>query len=140
MYSSGSGSAVVLCVHGGGYTGLTWSLTAPSLKHAYRVIAPDLRGHGESVTADDADLSARTLAADVVAIAQEACRPAEEGQEPLPLVLVGPFVVTPLQPTAWHSLCDPPRGGWNEAQSFELFNTSYHAASSNQPVHRVHVP
>jgi pimeloyl-ACP methyl ester carboxylesterase len=33
-----------------------------------RVVAPDLRGHGLSSSADDADLSAATLAADVVAI------------------------------------------------------------------------
>jgi protein phosphatase methylesterase 1 len=31
-YSAGSAGAVVLCLHGGGYTGLTWSLVAQQLK------------------------------------------------------------------------------------------------------------
>lgn len=116
VYTAGSEGAVVLCLHGGGYTGLTWSLVAQRLKarcaraasaafawgrlplHSlgfsspqvacarggspgeqgspskhnhmqnqarvpqnqtrYRVVAPDLRGHGASQTEDDFDFSA----------------------------------------------------------------------------------
>ncbi len=32
MYTAGASGPVVLCVHGGGYTGLTWSLMAHKLK------------------------------------------------------------------------------------------------------------
>eukprot|EP00882_Tetradesmus_deserticola_P021238 GHRQ01022991.1.p2 GENE.GHRQ01022991.1~~GHRQ01022991.1.p2 ORF type:complete len:137 (+),score=16.11 GHRQ01022991.1:380-790(+) len=32
VYQAGSAGAVVLCLHGGGYTGLTWSLVAQHLK------------------------------------------------------------------------------------------------------------
>jgi hypothetical protein len=31
-YMAGSSGAVVFCLHGGGYTGLTWSLVAKQLK------------------------------------------------------------------------------------------------------------
>ncbi|GBF94379.1 phosphatase methylesterase [Raphidocelis subcapitata] len=68
VYTAGSTGAVVLCLHGGGYTGLTWSLVAQRLKDRYRVVAPDLRGHGASRTEDDLDFSAETMTADVVAI------------------------------------------------------------------------
>lgn len=108
VYTAGASGAVVLCLHGAGYTGLTWSLVAAALRgrcaaavaaavaqwilpcrgcHSlfltqmflcvcvcvcllqpdicyvlrsflrYRVVAPDLRGHGKTSTADDADLS-----------------------------------------------------------------------------------
>lgn len=32
VYTAGEKGAVVFCVHGGGYTGLTWSLVARQLK------------------------------------------------------------------------------------------------------------
>ena len=60
----------MLCVHGGGYTALTWSLVAAALKPKCRVVAFDMRGHGATVTEDDADLSATTLAEDAVAVAK----------------------------------------------------------------------
>ncbi|KAF6248317.1 Alpha/Beta hydrolase protein [Scenedesmus sp. NREL 46B-D3] len=68
VYQAGCSGAVVLCLHGGGYTGLTWSLVAKHLKKGYRVVAPDLRGHGETATADDMDFSAETMMRDVVEV------------------------------------------------------------------------
>eukprot|EP00878_Enallax_costatus_P021011 GHUV01022228.1.p1 GENE.GHUV01022228.1~~GHUV01022228.1.p1 ORF type:complete len:138 (+),score=11.03 GHUV01022228.1:249-662(+) len=56
-YTAGSGNAVVFCLHGGGYTGLTWSLVARQLKDRYRVVAPDLRCHGETTSSNDLDFS-----------------------------------------------------------------------------------
>lgn len=32
MYTAGDKGAVVFCIHGGGYTSLTWSLVAQQLK------------------------------------------------------------------------------------------------------------
>lgn len=87
---------VVLCLHGGGYTGLTWALVAQQLKDTCRVVAPDLRGHGHSESDDDADLSADTLAADVIALWDRLFNNSEvimEGRAPLdpipPVVIVG---------------------------------------------------
>lgn len=72
VYIAGSQGPVILCLHGGGYTGLSWSLVAARLLASSsvpcRVVAPDLRGHGLSQTDNDADLSIDTMAADVVAI------------------------------------------------------------------------
>jgi hypothetical protein len=69
-YSSGKeGDPVVLFVHGGGYTGLTWSLVAKKLKNKnLRLIAPDLRGHGLTEGEDDDDLSKETMSQDVAAL------------------------------------------------------------------------
>lgn len=94
---AGSKGAVLFCLHGCGYTGLTWSLVAAAVKDRcarrhqqcqaarvsthkavllicaarvmgmvnagrYRLVALDMRGHGESVTQNDSDLSSETLA------------------------------------------------------------------------------
>ena len=58
----------MLCLHGGGYTGLSWALLARRLKGGCRVVAPDLRCHGLTQALDEADWSAATLAGDVVAL------------------------------------------------------------------------
>lgn len=94
---------MILCIHGGGYTGLTWSLLAAkvasrcaSIKLATkmsthphpssaRVFAPDLRGHGATSTADDERLDINTLVADLAALWAAAPVAA---QHP-PVVLVG---------------------------------------------------
>ncbi|KAL6746134.1 Alpha/Beta hydrolase protein [Haematococcus lacustris] len=67
VYCAGPATApaALLCLHGAGYTGLTWSLVAQRLKHKYRVYAPDLRGHGLTRTASDTDFSHQTIAQDV---------------------------------------------------------------------------
>lgn len=66
VYTAGTSGPVIFCLHGGGYTGLTWSLVAKNLKGSYRIVAPDLRGHGKTTTSNDADLSAPTMAEDIV--------------------------------------------------------------------------
>jgi protein phosphatase methylesterase 1 len=95
VYAAGPPDAAVtfLCLHGGGYTGATWALVARALARPppppacasggggaaaaatptpppplYRVLAPDLRGHGLTVAEDEADLSAETLRDDVLAL------------------------------------------------------------------------
>ncbi|KXZ52855.1 hypothetical protein GPECTOR_8g237 [Gonium pectorale] len=72
VYLAGQQGPVVFCVHGGGYSGLTWSLVARKLKDKYRVVAPDMRGHGLSKTDNDTDFSKEarphTMADDIAAI------------------------------------------------------------------------
>eukprot|EP00850_Spirogloea_muscicola_P015630 SM000121S26027 [mRNA] locus=s121:420840:431708:- [translate_table: standard] len=84
VYTAGSEGPVVLCLHGGGYSGLSFALAAKHLREQVRVVAPDLRGHGSSRTADDRDLSSQTLCKDVVALVQ-----AMFGDNPPAIVLVG---------------------------------------------------
>eukprot|EP00850_Spirogloea_muscicola_P004805 SM000021S06438 [mRNA] locus=s21:222641:231157:- [translate_table: standard] len=84
VYTAGSEGPVVLCLHGGGYSGLSFALAAKHLREQVRVVAPDLRGHGSSCTADDRDLSSQTLCKDVVALVQ-----AMFGDNPPAIVLVG---------------------------------------------------
>ena len=64
--SESTGPCLVL-IHGGGYSGLTWSLFVRSLKEICdcRVVAIDLRGHGSTQTEDDHDLSLSRLVDDI---------------------------------------------------------------------------
>ncbi|GLC37763.1 hypothetical protein PLESTB_001474300 [Pleodorina starrii] len=68
LYVAGNEGPVVMCVHGGGYSGLTWSLVAKRLKDKYRVVAPDMRGHGLTSTDKDTDFSKETMSEDIIAI------------------------------------------------------------------------
>lgn len=58
---------ILLLLHGGGYSGLTWSQFSTeitSMIHC-QCLSVDLRGHGETTTTDDLDLSAESLSTDV---------------------------------------------------------------------------
>ena len=81
----------LVMLHGGGFSGLTWSLLASDLtsRVACRVVAPDLRGHGRTATADEEDLSAETMASDVCALVEKLQREDEEERKGSPVVLVG---------------------------------------------------
>lgn len=68
IYKAGCEGPVVFCLHGGGYTGLSFALSASKIKEKARVVAMDLRGHGKSVTDDDLDLSVETLCNDVLSV------------------------------------------------------------------------
>ncbi|KAF3790195.1 phosphatase methylesterase 1 protein [Nymphaea thermarum] len=68
VYSAGSDGPVVFCIHGGGYTGLSFALSASQIKKNARVVAMDLRGHGKSFTENDWDLSIESLCSDVVSV------------------------------------------------------------------------
>jgi len=71
-YSRGGGSGIVtvVCLHGGGYSALTWSCLARDLTQLVecRVIALDLRGHGESVCSDENNLSGEQMCADICSV------------------------------------------------------------------------
>jgi pimeloyl-ACP methyl ester carboxylesterase len=66
----------VLLMHGGGQTRHAWGNTAEILAgHGWRAVSLDLRGHGDSEWALNADYSFATYAADCVAVADQLGRP-----------------------------------------------------------------
>lgn len=84
VYQAGTRGPVVFCLHGGGYSGLTWALLAKQLKGRYKVLAFDQRGHGATSTTQDEDLSAETLVHDANAVWSKLF-----SQQQPPVVLVG---------------------------------------------------
>ncbi|KAM1316414.1 hypothetical protein ACFX13_020213 [Malus domestica] len=84
LYTAGTDGPVVFCLHGGGYSGLSFALSASKIKEKARVVAMDLRGHGKSTTANDTDLSIETMCNDVLAVVT-----AMYGDSPPAIVLVG---------------------------------------------------
>uniref|UniRef100_A0A915JTR2 protein phosphatase methylesterase-1 n=1 Tax=Romanomermis culicivorax TaxID=13658 RepID=A0A915JTR2_ROMCU len=68
---------IIFLLHGGGYSGLTWACFAVKKSNQVtemidcQVLALDSRGHGDSVTDDDYDLSVDTQAHDVEDIIHE---------------------------------------------------------------------
>ncbi|KAG2714100.1 hypothetical protein I3843_03G013000 [Carya illinoinensis] len=84
VYIAGTEGPVVFCLHGGGYSGLSFALAASKIKEKARVVAMDLRGHGKSVTENDVDLSIETMCIDVLAVMK-----AMYGDSPPATVLVG---------------------------------------------------
>nr|XP_010930498.1 protein phosphatase methylesterase 1 isoform X1 [Elaeis guineensis] len=84
VYMAGSEGPVVFCLHGGGYSGLSFALSASIVKEKARVVAMDLRGHGKSSTDNDLDLSIETLRNDVLAVLKTVY-----GNSPPAIILVG---------------------------------------------------
>lgn len=70
LYSQGSEGPLLVLLHGGGYSALTWSQFTKCISSLVtcQVMALDLRGHGGSTTKDDDDLSIDTLATDVARV------------------------------------------------------------------------
>jgi pimeloyl-ACP methyl ester carboxylesterase len=64
----GEGEPLVL-LHGGGGAGVNWSLVFEESPHGYRLIVPDLRGHGRS-TNPSGEFTFRQSALDVLALLQ----------------------------------------------------------------------
>ncbi|XP_072143843.1 protein phosphatase methylesterase 1 isoform X1 [Dermacentor andersoni] len=88
VYTKGSQGPLLLLLHGGGYSGLTWALFSNEICHIVecQIAALDIRGHGETVTSNDMDLSADTLSNDVGNV-YNAMYP-DESRQP-PVVLIG---------------------------------------------------
>ncbi|GLT32957.1 hypothetical protein SLA2020_075840 [Shorea laevis] len=84
VYMAGTEGPVVFCLHGGGFTGLSFALSASKIKEKARIVAMDLRGHGKSSTENDLDLSIETMCNDVLAVVK-----ALYGDCPPAIVLVG---------------------------------------------------
>uniref|UniRef100_A0A5S6QL61 Protein phosphatase methylesterase 1 n=1 Tax=Trichuris muris TaxID=70415 RepID=A0A5S6QL61_TRIMR len=86
IYTKGTDGVMLLLLHGGGYSGLSWACFAKRIASAVAcyVVAVDLRNHGNTVTSNDEDLSLDTMAKDVVELAK--CLVAETNRS---IVLVG---------------------------------------------------
>ncbi|XP_034252913.1 protein phosphatase methylesterase 1 [Thrips palmi] len=89
VYRLGSVGPVLFLLHGGGFSALTWSLFAASVTSMAecQVLAMDIRGHGNTRTEDDEDLSGFTMAKDVGDVLH-ALYGSLEGDAP-PIVLMG---------------------------------------------------
>jgi protein phosphatase methylesterase 1 len=86
VYLKGEVGPVLLLLHGGGFSALTWSCYTASISYMVqcRCAALDLRGHGDTTTDDDANLSAETLSKDVADVVQKLY-----GDDPPAIVLMG---------------------------------------------------
>ncbi|KAJ6291661.1 hypothetical protein OIU76_023696 [Salix suchowensis] len=84
VYMAGTEGPVVFCLHGGGYSGLSFALSTSKIKEKARVVAMDLRGHGKTSTENELDLSVETMCSDVFAVLK-----AMYGDSPPAIVLVG---------------------------------------------------
>ena len=87
VYVAGDAEGPVLVLlHGGGLSAMSYALATQSLKRKATVLALDFRGHGATETIDEADLSKDRLVADVAAV----LRAFFEGRGGVPpLLLVG---------------------------------------------------
>ena len=85
--NEGEGPLVVF-LHGGGYSGLTWAPLNEALTRLVKcqTLAIDLRGHGCSISDDEADLSAETMAKDISDIIEDHVKSLETHPE---VVLIG---------------------------------------------------
>ncbi|UXI18897.1 hypothetical protein NH340_JMT04840 [Sarcoptes scabiei] len=61
---------MLVLLHGGGFSGLTWALFAKNLVGLchINIMAIDIRGHGSSKTSEDSDLSVQTIVNDITEI------------------------------------------------------------------------
>ena len=76
----------LVLLHGGGYSALTWALFTKDIRNLCkcRVIAIDIRGHGDTHTTDDNDLSISTLVNDVGGVIKGVC-----GDDVGQMILIG---------------------------------------------------
>jgi len=86
VYCLGDSGPLLVLLHGGGFSALTWALFSSSVTSMVgcQVLAIDLRGHGDTVTTNEEDLSAETMARDVGDIIRTLY-----GSDPPPVILIG---------------------------------------------------
>ncbi|XP_002732240.1 protein phosphatase methylesterase 1-like, partial [Saccoglossus kowalevskii] len=67
VYESGCEGPAVIFLHGGGHSSLSWAVLSASLSKIIkcRILAIDSRGHGNTQTTNDDDLSANVLSRDI---------------------------------------------------------------------------
>ncbi|KAL6470045.1 hypothetical protein MHYP_G00211640 [Metynnis hypsauchen] len=86
IYSSGSHGPVLLLLHGGGHSALSWAVFTGVIcsRINCRVVAIDLRAHGDTKVKNSEDLSAETMAKDVGKVVE-----ALYGENPPPILMIG---------------------------------------------------
>uniref|UniRef100_A0A6A7G343 protein phosphatase methylesterase-1 n=2 Tax=Hirondellea gigas TaxID=1518452 RepID=A0A6A7G343_9CRUS len=92
VYRRGSDGPLIVMLHGGGYSALTWSLVVEEVCNEVQqcqVLAFDQRGHGSTRTVRTEDLDADTLARDVGRVLRAVFGDGGEASIPGPVVLVG---------------------------------------------------
>jgi len=83
-HDGGALRTTFLMLHGAGHSAMTFALAAQAMKRSARVVAFDMRGHGETTADDEGDLSVETLIADAIAVANSPLTDIRT-----PIVLVG---------------------------------------------------
>lgn len=86
IYCSGAHGPVLLLLHGGGHSALSWSVFTAVIcnRISCRVVAMDLRAHGDSKAKNNEDLSADTMAKDVGKVVESLY-----GDSPPPIMIIG---------------------------------------------------
>ncbi|XP_067232073.1 protein phosphatase methylesterase 1 [Chanodichthys erythropterus] len=86
IYSSGSDGPVLMLLHGGGHSALSWAVFTSVIcsRINCRVVAMDLRGHGDTKVKNPDDLSAETMAKDIGKVVE-----ALYGENPPPIMMIG---------------------------------------------------
>ncbi|XP_069050230.1 protein phosphatase methylesterase 1-like [Lepisosteus oculatus] len=86
VYKSGLDGPVLVLLHGGGHSALSWAVftAAMTSRVTCRVLAMDLRGHGDTQVRNSDDLSTQTMSRDVANVVRTIY-----GEIPPPLILVG---------------------------------------------------
>ncbi|XP_051960278.1 protein phosphatase methylesterase 1 [Xyrauchen texanus] len=86
IYSSGSQGPVLLLLHGGGHSALSWAVFTSVIcsRINCRVVAMDLRGHGDTTVKNPDDLSAETMAKDIGKVVE-----ALYSENPPPIMIIG---------------------------------------------------
>ncbi|KAM4546942.1 protein phosphatase methylesterase 1 isoform 2-T2 [Fundulus diaphanus] len=86
VYCSGSSGPVLLLLHGGGHSALSWAVFTAVIcsRISCRVVAMDLRAHGDTKVRNPEDLSADTMAKDVGKVVEVLY-----GESPPPIMIIG---------------------------------------------------
>ncbi|XP_061769374.1 protein phosphatase methylesterase 1-like isoform X2 [Nerophis ophidion] len=86
VYKAGHEGPLLVLLHGGGHSALSWAVftTAIAARVCCRVLAMDLRGHGDTLVRQSDDFSTQTMSSDIANVIR-ACY----GETPPPIVLIG---------------------------------------------------
>ncbi|XP_022618323.1 protein phosphatase methylesterase 1 [Seriola dumerili] len=86
IYCSGSHGPVLLLLHGGGHSALSWAVFTAVIcsRIDCRVVAMDLRAHGDTKVKNPEDLSADTMAKDIGKVVEVLY-----GENPPPIMIIG---------------------------------------------------
>ncbi|XP_071029209.1 protein phosphatase methylesterase 1-like [Oncorhynchus clarkii lewisi] len=86
IYCSGQHGPVLLLLHGGGHSALSWAVFTAVIYNRIncRVVAMDLRAHGDTKVKNSDDLSAETMAKDIGKVVETLY-----GENPPPIMMIG---------------------------------------------------